>query len=109
MSAIPPATAQRVASLKTPSSSSSVSTPSLGVTRTVSSSRLTSQTVSSMQKQSDASLRSRNHLPTIAGSPSVGTNSYHASKEPKEHPPSALLNSVSSVPKETPTKIPRIS
>lgn len=62
-----------------------------------------------MQKQSDASLRSRNQLPTIAGSPSVGTTGYSASKDPKDGPPSVLLNSMSSLHKETPTKIPRIS
>ncbi|KAI6043104.1 hypothetical protein EDC04DRAFT_3138697 [Pisolithus marmoratus] len=105
MSALPPATAQRVASLK----NNSVSTPASAITRTPSSSRVTSQTVSSMHKQSDASLRTRIQLPTIAGSPSVGTTGYSASKEPKDHPPSALLNSVGGIPKETPTKIPRIS
>ncbi|KAI6118724.1 hypothetical protein EDD16DRAFT_978775 [Pisolithus croceorrhizus] len=105
MSALPAATAQRVASLK----NNSVSTPASAITRTPSSSRATSQTASSMQKQSDASLRTRNQLPTIAGSPSVGTTGHSASKEPKDHPPSALLNSVAGIPKETPTKIPRIS
>ncbi|KAJ7632309.1 hypothetical protein FB45DRAFT_912113 [Roridomyces roridus] len=112
MAAIEPATAQRVARLKSTSSVSSTpsSTPSIGSTRTASASRLTSQTVSSMQKQSDSSLRSRNVLPTIAGSPSVGTNGVQASsKEAKEPPPSSLTNSVSGLPKETPTKIPRIS
>ena len=63
-----------------------------------------------MQKQSDASLRTRNQpLPTIAGSPSVGTTGYSASKESKDHPPSSLLNSIGGLSKETPTKIPRIS
>lgn len=67
-----------------------------------------------MQKQSDSSLRSRNALPTIAGSPSVATTGTNGvskeAKEPKEPPPSSLSNSVSgSLPKETPTKIPRIS
>lgn len=76
---------------------------------TSSSSRLTSQTVSSMQNQSDASLRSRNQIPTIAGSPSVGTNSSQTSKEAKEPPPSSLMYSVSGNPNETPTKIPRIA
>ncbi|KAH7927709.1 hypothetical protein BV22DRAFT_1060422 [Leucogyrophana mollusca] len=107
MSAIPPATAQRVANLKTNSSASTPAAPAM--TRTASTSRVTSQTVSSMQKQSDTSLRTRNQLPTIAGSPSVGTTGYSASKEPKEPPPSALLNSIGGIPKETPTKIPRIS
>lgn len=105
MSALPATTAQRVASLK----NNSVSTPASAITRTPSSSRATSQTASSMQKQSDASLRSRVQLPTIAGSPSVGTTGHGASKEPKDHPPSALHNSIGGIPKETPTKIPRIS
>ncbi|KAH7889868.1 hypothetical protein F5I97DRAFT_1801876 [Phlebopus sp. FC_14] len=107
MTAIPATTAQRVANLKT--TGNSVSTPASTITRTTSSSRVTSQTVSSMQKQSDASLRSRNQLPTIAGSPSVGTTGYAAQKESKDPPPSVLLNSVSGLSKETPTKIPRIS
>ncbi|KAF8436918.1 hypothetical protein L210DRAFT_3631914 [Boletus edulis BED1] len=86
MTALPATTAQRVANLKTSNNSISTPTGATSITRTGSSSRVTSQTVSSMQKQSDASLRSRNQLPTIAGSPSVGTTGY-----------------------KTPTKIPRIS
>jgi dual specificity tyrosine-phosphorylation-regulated kinase 2/3/4 len=108
MSAITPATAQRVASLKSSSSNSSLSTPS-PPTRTASttSSRLTAQTASSAQKQADASLRGRGQLPTIAGSPSVGIT--HASREPKDMPPPSLLNAVTGNVKETPTRIPRIS
>lgn len=108
MSAITPATAQRVASLKSSSSNSSLSTPS-PPTRTASttSSRLTAQTASSAQKQADASLRGRGQLPTIAGSPSVGIS--HASREPKDMPPPSLLNTVTGNVKETPTRIPRIS
>lgn len=109
MTALPATTAQRVANLKTSTNSISMPTTTISITRTGSSSRVTSQTVSSMQKQSDASLRSRHQLPTIAGSPSVGTTGYSASKDLKDGPPSALLNSISSLPKETPTKIPRIS
>ncbi|KAJ7734930.1 hypothetical protein DFH07DRAFT_987792 [Mycena maculata] len=116
MAAIEPATAQRVARLKPTSSATSTpsSTPSIGgSTRTASVSRLTSQTVSSMQKQSDSSLRTRNVLPTIAGSPSVGTNGMNGaqtgSKEADKPPPLSMTNSVSGLPKETPTKIPRIS
>ncbi|KAH9951979.1 hypothetical protein B0H21DRAFT_684108 [Amylocystis lapponica] len=106
MSALPPATAQRVASLKSPSSSSSSNPSNAATTRL--SSRATSQTVSSMQKQSDTSLRSRNQpLPTIAGSPSVG--SLHTTIiHPKEPPPSSSFIAAS-LSKETPTKIPRIS
>ncbi|KAG1883074.1 hypothetical protein F4604DRAFT_1649791 [Suillus subluteus] len=107
MSALPATTAQRVANLK---NSSSASTPASTITRTPSTSRVTSQTVSSMQKHSDASLRSRNQpLPTIAGSPSVGTTGYSVTKESKDYPPSVLLNSIGGMSKETPTKIPRIS
>ncbi|KAG2366772.1 hypothetical protein BDR07DRAFT_1479787 [Suillus spraguei] len=107
MSALPATTAQRVANLK---NSSSTSNPASTITRTPSTSRVTSQTVSSMQKQSDASLRSRNQpLPTIAGSPSVGTTGYSMTKESKDYPPSVLLNSIGGMSKETPTKIPRIS
>ncbi|KAI0948418.1 hypothetical protein AcV7_009169 [Taiwanofungus camphoratus] len=106
ISALPPATAQRVASLKSSSVSSNQSNTA---TARLASSRATSQTVSSMQKQSDASLRSRNQLPTIAGSPSVGSLNQHTGKDAKEPPPSSSLNVSSSLPKETPTKIPRIS
>ncbi|KAF9239619.1 hypothetical protein BU15DRAFT_74473 [Melanogaster broomeanus] len=109
MAALPATTAQRVANLKTTSNSVSTPTTASSITRTASSSRVTSQTVSSMQKQSDTSLRSRNQLPTIAGSPSVGTTGYSAPKDSKDGPPSVLLNSVSGLSKETPTKIPRIS
>ena len=106
ISALPAATAQRVASLKSNASSGSAST---SATARLATSRATSQTVSSMQKQSDSSLRSRNQLPTIAGSPSVGSVNSHVMKEPKEAPPSSSLNPTSSLSKETPTKIPRIS
>ncbi|KAM6500735.1 hypothetical protein JOM56_003749 [Amanita muscaria] len=92
--ALEQSTAQRVAKLKP---NSSVSTVMPLSPRSISTSRVTSQTVSSMQKQSDVSLRNRNQLPTIAGSPSV----IGASKEARE-----LVQSTS---KETPTKIPRIS
>ncbi|KAK7466914.1 serine/threonine protein kinase, CMGC, dual-specificity [Stygiomarasmius scandens] len=113
ISALEPATAQRVARLKASgSSSTTTSTPSASsapsMARATSASRATQQTASSMQKQSDTSLRSRNQLPTIAGSPSVGTVTQ-TSKENKEPPPSSLMNSVVGHPKETPTKIPRIS
>ncbi|KAF8558429.1 hypothetical protein OG21DRAFT_1595333 [Imleria badia] len=109
MTALPATTAQRVASLKTSNNSISTPTGATSITRTGSSSRVTSQTVSSMQKHSDASLRTRNQLPTIAGSPSVGTTGYSASRDLKDGAPSVLLNSMSSLSKETPTKIPRIS
>ncbi|KAL1722702.1 kinase-like domain-containing protein [Schizophyllum commune] len=117
VAALEPATAQRVARLKAGVSSSSTSTIQSTSTSSTSSSRsgtggsrLTSQTVSSMQKQSDSSLRSRTQLPTIAGSPSVGTASSQTVRDGKEGPPiSSFNNSISGLSKETPTKIPRIS
>ncbi|KAA1476191.1 hypothetical protein DENSPDRAFT_843097 [Dentipellis sp. KUC8613] len=105
MSALPQSTAQRVANLKAGPSSAPASS------RTPATTRATSQTISSLQRQSDASLRSRNPLPTIAGSPSVGTAGSNStiSKELKEYmPPPFVTNVSSSVSKETPTKIPRI-
>ncbi|KAF9052752.1 hypothetical protein BJ165DRAFT_1442550 [Panaeolus papilionaceus] len=111
ITAIEPVTAQRVAKLKA-STSNSISSPASVSNRastSSTSSRLTSQTISSMQKQSDTSLRSRNQLPTIAGSPSIATSGTSSTQTLKEGPPSTLMNSVSGLPKETPTKIPRIS
>jgi dual specificity tyrosine-phosphorylation-regulated kinase 2/3/4 len=65
-----------------------------------------------MHKHSDTSLRSsRNQLPTIAGSPSVATaaeSSNGGFKEPSLPPPSSL-NVSTSLPRETPTKIPRMA
>ncbi|THH07192.1 hypothetical protein EW146_g9392 [Bondarzewia mesenterica] len=107
ISALPPATAQRVANLKAGSSSAGSSV----ARSTTISSRATSQTISSMQRQSDASLRNRSQLPTIAGSPSVGTagsSNLSISREGRD-PLSSSLNASTSNPKETPTKIPRIN
>lgn len=111
MAALEPVTAQRVAKLKSSMNSTPAASLSSRTSTSSTSSRLTSQTVSSMQKQSDTSLRSRNQLPTIAGSPSVGTTGTSSSQTLKDgrDPPSSLLNSTSGLPKETPTKIPRIS
>lgn len=111
MAALEPVTAQRVAKLKSSMNSAPAASLSSRTSTSSTSSRLTSQTVSSMQKQSDTSLRSRNQLPTIAGSPSVGTTGTSSSQTLKDgrDPPSSLLNSTSGLPKETPTKIPRIS
>ncbi|KAI8998918.1 hypothetical protein BD414DRAFT_406715 [Trametes punicea] len=105
ISALPPSTAQRVANLKT-SSSSSLASSNGGSVRA--GSRATSQTVSSLQKQSDTSLRRHQQLPTIAGSPSVG-GQQPVVREAKEGPPIAALNTSAALSKETPTKIPRIS
>ncbi|CDO74724.1 hypothetical protein BN946_scf184593.g6 [Trametes cinnabarina] len=104
ISALPPSTAQRVANLKTASSSSLASSASSSVRA---GSRATSQTMSSLQKHSDTSLR-RHQLPTIAGSPSVG-GQQPVVREAKEGPPIAALNASATLSKETPTKIPRIS
>ncbi|KAI0029413.1 kinase-like domain-containing protein [Vararia minispora EC-137] len=112
IAALPPSTAQRLANMK-PSTSASSSTSTVGgVTPARGSSRATAQTASSLQRQSDASLRARGQaLPTIAGSPSVGTagsNSTITKEMQREAPPSVAANVSSSLPKETPTKIPRI-
>ncbi|KAH8983603.1 hypothetical protein EDB86DRAFT_242643 [Lactarius hatsudake] len=109
MSALPQATAQRVANLKaTPPSNGSATAARSNVV----SSRATAQTISSLQRQSDTSLRSRTQLPTIAGSPSVGPagSNSQISREMKDRdlPPSSGANGISVNPKETPTKIPRI-
>ncbi|KAF9257809.1 kinase-like protein [Marasmius fiardii PR-910] len=106
ISALEPVTAQRVARLKSSGAAASPSSTPVTTRSTSSSSRATSQTASSMQKQSDASLRSRTQLPTIAGSPSVGV---HSVTQTSKELPSSAMNSVSGLPKETPTKIPRIS
>lgn len=110
VSALPQTTADRIAHVKqyVPSSPSTV-------TRTVTSSRLTSQTVSSMHKQSDGSLRStRQQLPTIAGSPSVGAHNAtstqnHSRDQSFMSQSSSVSGSMSSIVKETPTRIPRIA
>ncbi|KAH9967913.1 hypothetical protein BC827DRAFT_1152282 [Russula dissimulans] len=109
ISALPQATAQRVANLKATSTSNG---PATATRSSAVSSRATSQTISSLQRQSDTSLRSRMLLPTIAGSPSVGTAGSNAqiSRDMKERdpPPSSGANGTGVHPKETPTKIPRI-
>ncbi len=102
ISALPPSTAQRVANLKS-SSQSSLTSNGSGKGST----RITAQTVSSMQKHSDTSLR-RHQLPTIAGSPSVG-GLQPVVRDGKEGPPISSLNTSALLSKETPTKIPRIS
>jgi dual specificity tyrosine-phosphorylation-regulated kinase 2/3/4 len=101
MSNLPASTVQRVANLKSSSSPSTVARSTVA-----SSNRATSSPASTMSKASDASLRSsRHHLPTIAGSPSVGTGSQQ-SREKEREGVSAMSNVTV---KETPTKIPRMS
>ncbi len=126
IAALPQVTTDRIAQARSnPSSSSSSSSPSTQTkaqSLSSRSSRVTSQTISSMQKQSDLSLRSsRQQLPTIAGSPSVGTHgkefsqgstvSTHTAREPRDHSAPQIYSVAmsSSLPKETPTRIPRIA
>ena len=110
ISALPPSTAARVANLKSSSQSSLTSSTGSVKAAAGGSSRATGQTVSSMQKQSDTSLR-RHQLPTIAGSPSVAsvTGAQPAARDSSQGPPIAALNTSGTLSKETPTKIPRIS
>ncbi|GJJ12423.1 hypothetical protein Clacol_006665 [Clathrus columnatus] len=99
MSAIPPATAQRVADL-TGESSVTPSTPST-ISRSLTTSRVSASTISSLNKQSDVARTARAQLPTIAGSPSTshqGTQSLQGS-----------VSSQSTLTKDTPTKIPRMA
>ncbi|ELU44690.1 CMGC/DYRK/DYRK2 protein kinase [Rhizoctonia solani AG-1 IA] len=99
MSNLPASTVQRVANLKSSSSPSSVTRATLS-----SSNRSAASPASNMSKASDASLRStRQHLPTIAGSPSVGTGGQHS----KEREGVSAMSNVTV--KDTPTKIPRMS
>lgn len=101
VTALPAATSERLSRIKTSPSTP----PQTSATRVQSTStRATSQTISSMQKQSDSSLRnSRQQLPTIAGSPSVGIQS------PGNRQSQLMSNPVIGIPKETPTRIPRIA
>ncbi|CAE6520996.1 unnamed protein product [Rhizoctonia solani] len=99
MSNLPASTVQRVANLKSSSSPSSVTRATLS-----SSNRAAASPASNMSKASDASLRSsRQHLPTIAGSPSVGTGGQQS----KEREGVSAMSNVTV--KDTPTKIPRMS
>ncbi|KZS89864.1 kinase-like protein [Sistotremastrum niveocremeum HHB9708] len=115
MSALPSSTAQRLASLRGHSSSSSSSgSAAPKVNSGTASSRITAATASSMAKQSDASLRTRNQLPTIAGSPSISSGSQTTAPDTSVSLSSfsadiANYSALSGLPKETPTKIPRIS
>lgn len=106
-------TAARLANLKPSSSSSS---PRTMLSRSsLNTSRATSQTISSSQKQqTEAAARAaRQNLPTIAGSPSVGPGRHEAlisAPEATEENLSQMASSVSGISvKETPTKIPRIA
>ena len=115
MSAIPQTTAQRLANLQSTASSSSSGSTLVRSATTAAFSRATSQTISSMQKQTE--LRSsRQQLPTIAGSPSIGSanaRSHTAPRSQRDHsvagPPTTQVSVENGSSKETPTKIPRIS
>lgn len=122
VSALPASTMQRVASIKSTGGSSTLMTPTKSSAARSSSSPASS---SNLSKASDASLRtSRQQLPTIAGSPSVGPvgappkvnhHAVHhdANGHSSLHAPSnmSLSNTFngSMREKDTPTKIPRIS
>ncbi|KAF9514476.1 hypothetical protein BS47DRAFT_1376510, partial [Hydnum rufescens UP504] len=100
MSALPSATAHRVATLKSRDSVSSMPPPASVPRGRPSTSGVGVTPRSPGAKTSDSSLRSTRHnLPPIAGSPSVGTLGHASSSS---HPP---LSGAS----RNPTKIPRIS
>ena len=117
LSALPQSTTDRLANVRRHEDASQ---SGLAV-RNASSSRVTSQTISSMQKASDSSLRSSKiNLPTIAGSPSTnsGSSATLGSKplmRESKLPPGASQSAPSSgsalsaLSKETPTRIPRIA
>ncbi|PFH47681.1 hypothetical protein AMATHDRAFT_77088 [Amanita thiersii Skay4041] len=101
--ALEQATAQRVARLQPNTGTAGTAGGTSITSRSTSTSRVTSQS-NTMQKPSDTSLQNRVQLPTIAGSPSVGTTG--ASKDSRD---ASASNSAVAYTKETPTKIPRIS
>lgn len=117
LSALPRSTTERLANVRRHEDT----VQSSNAARTASSTRISSQTISSMQKASDSSLRStRNNLPTIAGSPSTNSTSSAAvgpkaqirenkvaSGSSQSAPSSG--STLSGLSKETPTRIPRIS
>ncbi|KAG8713640.1 hypothetical protein FRC08_013014, partial [Ceratobasidium sp. 394] len=97
MSVLPASTVQRVANLK------ATGTPTVTRSTIASANRATSSPASTMSKASDNSLRtSRGHLPTIAGSPSVGLV-----QQPREAREGVSAMSNATITKDTPTKIPR--
>ncbi|KAG9097528.1 hypothetical protein FS749_006111 [Ceratobasidium sp. UAMH 11750] len=99
MSVLPASTVQRVANLK------ATGTPTVTRSTIASANRATSSPASTMSKASDNSLRtSRGHLPTIAGSPSVGLV-----QQPREAREGVSAMSNATITKDTPTKIPRMS
>ncbi|KAF8319393.1 kinase-like protein [Clavulina sp. PMI_390] len=102
ISALSSSTASRVASLKPRDSRDSVLMPPPASTARSRASVASITPRAPANKNSDSSLRStRQNLPPIAGSPSVGT--YNSHPPVSGHP----RNSIDT--KETPTKIPRIS
>ena len=106
MSALPLATAQRVANLRSgepsPPATASPATASPATSSRPASSRLTAPTASSLSKQTEAARTSRHQLPTIAGSPSASTNGTQSNQ-------STISSAQNLLAKETPTKIPRMA
>lgn len=109
VAAIPSSTVERLAQVKSTSSSSSSLSGQFRAPTTTALSRATSQTISSMQKQSDVVSRSRNQLPTIAGSPSVSVHGTNHVREKEQQLPTQNAALSGSFIKETPTRIPRIA
>ncbi|KAG8905866.1 hypothetical protein FRB99_008077 [Tulasnella sp. 403] len=109
ITSLPSSTAQRVASLKP---ASTLMTPTKSAIA-----RAAPSPASQLSKASDASLRtSRQQLPTIAGSPSVGPVGGPSSSQVTPMASHTSLQSTSTAilnnsirEKDTPTKIPRIS
>lgn len=99
MSAIPPATAQRVANLA--GEPSSATNTQSSVTRSSTTSRVSASTISSLNKQSDITRVTRAQLPTIAGSPSTTHNGVQTQQ--------GSVSSLNNLTKDTPTKIPRMA
>lgn len=99
MSAIPPATAQRVANLA--GEPSSATNAQSSVTRSSTTSRVSASTISSLNKQSDITRATRAQLPTIAGSPSTTHNGVQTQQ--------GSVSSLNNLTKDTPTKIPRMA
>src|SRR5258708_38380980 len=94
ISTLPPGTRQRLENSKATATSNGAA---VATRSSAASSRATSQTISSMQRQSDTSLRSR-MLPTIAGSPSVGGpgSNTQINRDVKERDPPPLSGTTGS-------------
>ncbi|KAG9003050.1 hypothetical protein FRB94_003413 [Tulasnella sp. JGI-2019a] len=118
VSALPASTNQRIANSKTSGMNGMNSSNSTLMTPTKSSqARSNPSPANNLSKVSDASLRmSRQQLPTIAGSPSVGpVGAPPPAHTTTQHPTSTGVNGANSLvngsmrEKDTPTKIPRVA